>query len=105
MTAADKLTTVRAMTDQQFEPPIVQIYLDIAERKVIQRAYPYDTTANKVPDRYAMLQCEIAVYMLNRRGSEGQTAHSEPGVSRSYESADIPESLLSHIVPMVGVIR
>ena len=35
-------------------------------------------------------QIEIAVYLYNKQGAEGQTAHSENGISRTYESADVP---------------
>jgi len=52
-----------------------------------------------------MLQLEIATYLLNKRGAEGQTAHSENGISRSYESADVPSSMLNQIVPHCGIIK
>ena len=42
--------------------------------------------------------------MLNKRGAEGQTSHSENGISRSYENADIPESMLKSIIPFCGVL-
>ena len=73
-------------------------------RKIFNRAYPYGSEETEVPARYDYLQCEIAAYLLNKRGAEGQTGHSENGISRSYESADVPESLLSAVTPMVGVI-
>ena len=55
-----------------------------------------------VPRRYGYLQCEIANYLLNRRGSEGQLVHTENGINRTYEKADVPESMLSEIIPHVG---
>ena len=79
-------------------------YLTIAGRKIIDRAYPYDDTIETVPKRYEILQCEIAVHLLNKRGAEGETSHSENGISRSYENADVPESLLGVVIPNVGVI-
>ena len=59
----------------------------------------------EVPVQYEHLQLEIAIYMLNKRGAEGQTSHSENGISRSYENADIPKSMLMSITPNVGVIK
>ena len=47
---------------------------------------------------------DIDVALLNKRGAEGETAHSENGVSRSYEDGDIPPTLLRRILPMAGVI-
>jgi hypothetical protein len=70
----------------------------------MNRAYPFGTDESEVPARYEFLQCEIAAYLLNKRGAEGQTAHGENGISRSYESADVPESMLGAVTPFCGVI-
>lgn len=80
------------------------IYLHIAGNKVLKRAYPFDDTVTEVPDRYAFNQVEIAAYLLNKRGAEGQTAHSENGISRSYEDGDVPPTLLREIVPCASVV-
>lgn len=109
MTEVEKLSLLRAMvgtpnTDEDWSDDVLISYLTIAGRKIINRAYPYDDEVTEVPRRYGYLQCEIACYLLNKRGAEGQTAHSENGVSRSYESADVPESMLSEVIPHVGVL-
>ena len=107
MTEVEKLSMVRVMVGQPNEgdwsDEVLTSYLNIAGRKLINRAYPYDDTVTEVPRRYAYLQCDIATYLLNRRGSEGQTSHSENGISRSYESADVPDSMLSEVISHVGV--
>jgi hypothetical protein len=109
MTNAEKLTMVRVMAnvsddDTDWSDDILLTYLAIAGRKIIDRAYPYDDTVEEVPRRYELLQCEIAIYLLNKRGAEGETSHSENGISRSYETADVPESLLGVITPFCGGI-
>jgi hypothetical protein len=109
MTEVEKLSLLRAMvgtpnTDENWSDDVLISYLQIAGLKIINRAYPYDDTITDVPRRYGYLQCEIACYLLNKRGAEGQTAHSENGVSRSYESADVPESMLGEVIPHVGVL-
>ena len=101
--ALDKVTMVKVMCSEADET-IINAYLDIAAQKVLARAYPFDDSVTEVPGRYKLLQCEIAAYLINKRGAEGQTAHSENGISRSYENGDVPESLLSAITPMCGVI-
>ena len=107
MTDVEKLSMLRVMVGQPNEgdwaDDVLISYLAIAGQKIINRAYPYDDSVTEVPRRYSYLQCDIANYLLNKRGAEGQTAHSENGVSRSYGSADIPESMLSEIIPNVGV--
>ena len=109
MTEVEKLSLLRAMvgtpnTDENWSDDVLTSYLTIAGRKIINRAYPYDDTMTEVPRRYGYLQCEVAAYLLNKRGAEGQTAHSENGVNRSYESGDVPESMLSEVIPHVGVL-
>ena len=107
MIEVEKLTLLRVMVGQpnagEWTDDVLLSYLAIAGRKILSRAYPYDDTVTEIPRRYGYLQCEIATYLLNKRGAEGQTAHSENGVSRSYGSADVPESMLREIVPHVGV--
>ena len=109
MTEIEKLSLLRVMvgqpnTDENWSDDVLISYLKVAGEKIINRAYPYDDTVTEVPRRYGVLQCEIAQYLLNKRGAEGQTAHSENGVSRTYASADVPESLLSEVIPNVGVL-
>jgi hypothetical protein len=108
MTEVEKLSMLRVMVGQpnegEWSDDVLISYLAIAGRKIINRAYPYDDTVEEVPRRYGYLQCDIAAYLLNKRGAEGQTAHSENGIGRSYESADVPESMLSEVVPHVGVL-
>jgi hypothetical protein len=42
--------------------------------------------------------------MFNKRGAEGETSHSENGVSRTYSSASVSEELLREITPKAGVV-
>lgn len=56
-----------------------------------------------VPTKHDYKQCQIAAYLVNKQGAEGQIGHSENGISRTYECADIPESMLRDIVPFAGV--
>ena len=106
MTEVEKLALLRVMVGQpntnDWTDDVLISYLNIAGSKIINRAYPYDDTVTEVPRRYGYLQCDIAAYLLNKRGAEGQTSHSENGVSRSYASADVPEAMLSEIIPHVG---
>ena len=109
MTESEKLVLCRAMVGQpstasEWSDDVLVEYLSLAGRKIINRAYPYDDTITEVPVRYGVLQCEIATYLLNKRGAEGEIAHSENGISRSYESTDVPDSMMSYIVPHCGVI-
>lgn len=105
MTYDDKLTMLERMTDET-EQGVLSTYLLLAEQIVLSKAYPFDDIEcpAEMPARYDGVQVEIAAYMLNKRGAEGETAHSENGVSRTYENGDIPSSLLRRITPMGRVL-
>ena len=109
MTDIEKLALCRVMVEQPstadgWSDDVLMAYLTIAGRKIINRAYPYDDTITEVPTRYGYLQCEIATYLLNKRGAEGEVSHSENGISRTYENADVPDSMLSDVIVHCGVV-
>lgn len=85
---------------------VLSTYLDIAGEAILNRLYPYakDDEELTVPRKYQGLQVEICAYLVNKRGAEGQVQHIENGIHRNWGSADIPDDMLSRIVPMVGVI-
>ena len=103
MSDTEKLIMLRVMVGEndssEWTDDVLLTYLTIAGRKIINRAYPFREDIDVVPKRYGILQCEIACYLLNKRGAEGETSHSENGISRAYGSADVPESMLSDVVP------
>ena len=109
MTEVEKLSLLRVMVGQpadntNWSDDVLISYLSIAGDKIIKRAYPYDDTSDEVPRRYGVLQCEIALFLLNKRGAEGEISHNENGVNRTYASDDIPESLMKEIIPHVEVL-
>lgn len=104
MTDFEKIAMVKAMNDET-DDDVISAFLTIAGNKICRIAYPFDDTAVIVPTKYETLQVEAACYLLNKRGAEGQTSHSENGINRSYENADLPDSMIRAIVPMAGVVR
>jgi hypothetical protein len=78
--------------------------LESAKAVILSRRYPFGEQPTELEPKYMDLQIRIAVEMYNKRGVEGQTSHSENGVSRSYSSASVSEELLREITPKVGVV-
>lgn len=103
MSESEKLEMLKALSGE-IHDTVLLTYLTLAGRKVIRKAYPYQTDIKEVPAKYATTQVEIACYLLNKRGAEGETYHSENGINRSYENADVPESMLAGVIPVAGVI-
>lgn len=105
MTREEQLILLHSMLDSSDDPDEVLLaYLTIAGQKIINRAFPYRDDIKEVPAKYAYKQVEIACYLLNKRGAEGQTSHDENGVKRVYGDADVPASMLEEIVPFCGVL-
>ena len=108
MTIEKKVDMLRRMMEgDDTDQGILEVYLELAAQKILNRMYPYtdDYEGLEVPDRYVAVQLKVANAMLNKRGAESEIQHIENGVHRNYGDADIPESMLSDIVPYAKVIR
>jgi hypothetical protein len=78
--------------------------LESAKAVILSRRFPFGEQPEELENKYKDLQIRIAVEMIAKRGAEGETAHSENGVSRSYSSASVSEELLREITPKAGVV-
>ena len=103
MTQADKLSMLEGITDET-DISTLDTYLQIAADVILRHCYPFGTEETQPPEEYDVLQVQIAAYLLNKRGAEGETTHSENGINRHYEDGDIPPSLLRRIVPKAGLL-
>lgn len=59
----------------------------------------------EVEQKYRNLQVRIALELYNKMGIEGQTGHSENGISRSFSSADVSFDILERITPVAKTIK
>jgi hypothetical protein len=78
----------------------LQFLLQMSESIVLNRMYPfgYDEGA-QVPSRYEFVQIQIATELYSKRGTEGESSHDENGISRTYETGSVSNSLLRQIIP------
>lgn len=108
MTLERKVEVLAAMLElKSYDPDILEIYLDLAKGKILNRMYPFKESYEgmDVPERYEAIQLKIANYMINKIGAEGQIQHIENGIHRNYGAADIPDGMLAEIVPYCQAIR
>lgn len=91
-----QLTLFKSLVD---DPPenddVLNFYLNSAS-DIICDLRDTDVVENK----YLNVQIQMAIELYNKRGAEGQVGHTENGIARSYEKADISPSLLSRVTPM-----
>lgn len=108
MTDSEKFTMLRTLceySEEELSDDSLNVYLAMAADIVLRRAYPFvnDLTGYTFPSKYDTVHVQIANEIIQKRGAEGETAHSESGLSRTYETAGISESLLEQIVPFARV--
>lgn len=104
MTDVEKNALVKAMTDEA-DDSVISAFLAMAGEAICHYCDPFETIeAADILAKYGSAQCKLAAYYLNKRGADGQTSHSENGISRSYESGDIPPSIMREITPICGVV-
>ena len=103
MTVDEKLAALKVAISPDVEADeVLSSLLSDAEALVLNRMYPFgyeDDTV--VPPRYERIQIGLAVELYGKRGAEGQTAHSENGINRSWGEKS---ALLNRIVPHVGSV-
>lgn len=111
MDNVEKLIELRVIlgNDNDDEDDTLLHYLEEAKAAILYRMDEFMTDdeyeETEVPKRYEQKQLQIATYLLNRRGAEGETQHIENGIRRNYEAADVPPSMLRGITPRVGIPR
>jgi len=103
MTDSEKLRmlSVRISPDTATDD-VLNDTLAVAGALILNKMYPFGyPDGTVVPARYEQIQIQLAVELYSHRGAEGQTSHSENGISRSW-----PEQsrLLKQIVPCVGSV-
>lgn len=87
------------------ETGLLSFLIEEAEGIVLNRRHPFGyPEGTTVEHRFEHIQIQIALELFSKMGAEGQTAHSENGISRSYEAADVSPSLLKRIVPTCGSV-
>lgn len=75
--------------------------LDDAADAILSKRYPFGERPGELPVQFHGLQLRLATVYFNKIGAEGESAHSEAGVSRSYESE---ETLLRGVTPLGAVL-
>ena len=85
--------------DAEATNEVVDLYLSVAANMILQRLYPHGIPPMTIlGTEYDMMQCELAARQFLRRGGQGESAHSENGISRTYGSVN-DEDILGRIVP------
>lgn len=85
--------------------------MESAKTAILNRRFPFgdfpeDEDGNVLlENRYKDLQYRICIDLYNKAGAEGQLAHTENGIYRTYESSWVSDQLLREVTPFCGVTK
>ena len=101
----DKVSITKTLCGMDVTDATISVYLEVAKEVMLQRLFPFasDVSNYEVPKKFDLLQCEITAELIQKRGAEGETSHSEDGINRVYENASVSKSLLDRLTPCVHV--
>lgn len=86
-------------TSDTSEDTLLTMLIEQAEDAVMKYYYGAADLPSDIEfdDRFKFQALDIAVYLYNKMGIEGQNSHIEQGIERHYDSSGIPEALFNGI--------
>lgn len=105
MTTVEKIANVRTRVGNDIPATDEDIAasLDDAKEAILARRYPFKRPSNaQLPDQYENAQVKLAARYILRKGAEGEKAHNEDGVNRTYGSVN-DEDILMEIMQIAKV--
>lgn len=98
------LERLRLRLPNEKDETLLADIVETARSAILARRFPFGTDKTEVEPIYFDLLFRIALDLYNKQGAEGETSHSENGVSRVYQSGWISADLLDEVVPYSGVL-
>ena len=101
-----KLEKLKVLISPETASDELLLYLlEQAEGIVLNRRYPFGAPEGATLSAFhQQIQIRMAVELFNKMGAEGQTAHDENGIKRTWAAGDVSPSLLRMIVPVCGSV-
>lgn len=90
-------------TDQD---DVLQSLLDNAKSRILEKRwmnYDEDDRDTDLLSSDTYIQLDIAKELYSKMGVEGQISHSENGIDRAYENADISYGIMRRILTKANV--
>lgn len=101
-----KLEKLKVLISPETASDDLLLYLlEQAEGIILNRRYPFGAPEGaELSALHQLIQVRMAVELFGKMGAEGQTAHDENGIKRTWEAGDVSPSLLRQIVPVCGSV-
>ena len=106
MTDNEKISRLAVLISPDTADNDLLLYLlEQAEGIILNRRYPFGAPEGAtLSPLHEQIQIRMALELFSKMGAEGQTAHNENGIQRTWEAGDVSNSLLKQIVPVVGSV-
>ena len=106
MTNEQKIEKLKVLIAPDTASDELLLYLlEQSEGIILNRRYPFGAPEGaSLSALHGQIQLRVAVELFSKMGAEGQTMHTENGVSRTWEVADVSPSLLRQIIPVCGSV-
>jgi hypothetical protein len=111
MTQYQKVEMLKTLIQDDANMPeddALGVYLTVAENEIINWRFsmvPEGTDVpSVVPAEFEMTQIYAVLAGLTTSGAEGETAHAENGISRTFHYADMIDYIHAHVRPLCKVV-
>ena len=106
MTKEEKINRVSALIAPDTASNDLLLYLlEQSEGIILNRRYPFGPPEGAaLSPMHEQIQIRMVVEMFSKMGAEGQTEHTENGITRKWEAGDVSPSLLKLVVPVCGSV-
>jgi len=102
---AEMIAMVKALSDET-DDSVVSAFLTFVGKALYRYGDPYHTmTEDAFLALYPDVVVDAAAYKLNKRGWDYEKRHVENGITREFETGDLPASILNRITPICGVVK
>lgn len=106
MTLNEKIDHIMLLLDDDsISGEKIEAYLTLAEKAILSHRYgrsPKNVTV--VPEEYEYVQIQAVIVGLSISGAEGQTSHSENGISRIFKYPEMVDYIHRNVPAYVGVL-
>jgi hypothetical protein len=107
MTLNEKLVLLSSLLANDPVVPsqeLLTAYLKMAEQEILSWRYSYGTAPTEVPAEFEITQIYAVLAGLSNAGAEGETNHSENGISRTFRYDSMLAYIHANVRPICKVV-
>ena len=107
MTLNEKIVMLTSLLSNDPVVPsqeVLTVYLQIAEQEILAWRYSYGTAPDSLPAEFEMTQIYAVLAGLTNAGAEGETNHSENGITRTFRHDSMLAYIHANVRPVCKVV-